>query len=118
MPSPRILALALTSTLAFSMVPGTAAGDDLPEKGKVEIKSYDVPGSSSPRIVARAVMDMPAKKIWVSSWVSTYMKGVRMRKSPSESGKFAAVTGKPIAVIGESAAEGPACSSAGCCNTC
>jgi ribosome-associated toxin RatA of RatAB toxin-antitoxin module len=64
MPSPRILALALTSTLAFSMVPGTAAGDDLPEKGKVEIKSYDVPGSSSPRIVARAVMDMPAKKIW------------------------------------------------------
>src|SRR6185312_9045630 len=45
-------------------LPASAAGDDLPEKGKVEIKSYAVPGSPAPRIVARAVMDAPAKKIW------------------------------------------------------
>ena len=64
MPSRRALSLFAASTLALSALPGSAAGDDLPEKGKVEIKSFAVTGSSAPRIVARAVVDMPAKKLW------------------------------------------------------
>ena len=64
MPSRRALSLFAASTLALSALPGSAAGDDLPEKGKVEIKSFAVTGSNAPRIVARAVVDMPAKKLW------------------------------------------------------
>jgi ribosome-associated toxin RatA of RatAB toxin-antitoxin module len=64
MPSRRVLALCAASILALSALPGTAAGEDLPAPGQVEIKSYAVTGSSTPRIVARGVMDVPAKKVW------------------------------------------------------
>jgi ribosome-associated toxin RatA of RatAB toxin-antitoxin module len=63
----RTFPLAAASILALSVLPvsgASAAGDDLPEKGKVEIKTYKVDGSSTPRIVARTVMDVPAKKVW------------------------------------------------------
>jgi ribosome-associated toxin RatA of RatAB toxin-antitoxin module len=51
--------------LAALALPGAASGDDdLPAKGTVEVKSFAVPGSSTPKIVARAVMDVPAKKVW------------------------------------------------------
>jgi ribosome-associated toxin RatA of RatAB toxin-antitoxin module len=62
----RILAWCTASALALAaLLPGAAAGDpDLPQKGQVEIKSQAVPGSSTPRIVARAVMDLPPKKVW------------------------------------------------------
>ncbi len=64
MPSLRMLAFAAASTLAITALPGAAAGEDLPAPGQVEIKSYAVAGSGAPRIVARSVMDMPAKKVW------------------------------------------------------
>src|SRR5271170_3570985 len=64
MPSLRSLAPALLIAAALAL-PHTAAGDDaLPPKGQVEVKSYAVPGSSTPRVVARAVVDLPARKIW------------------------------------------------------
>jgi ribosome-associated toxin RatA of RatAB toxin-antitoxin module len=64
MPSSRSLAPAAALALAAALA-GTAAADDgLPAKGTVDIKSYAVAGSSTPKIVARAVMDLPPKKIW------------------------------------------------------
>jgi ribosome-associated toxin RatA of RatAB toxin-antitoxin module len=57
--------LTLGVVAAVLSVPGFASsGDDLPAKGQVEVKSYAVAGSGTPRIVARAVMDLPPKKIW------------------------------------------------------
>jgi len=66
MPYPRRLAVSLLCAFALAgALPGDASGDDdLPPKGQVEIKSYAVAGSSTPKIVARAVLDVPAKKLW------------------------------------------------------
>lgn len=64
MPRVRTLALFAASTFALCALPGAAAGDDLPAKGTVEIKTYSVAGSSVPKIVARSVVDAPAKKLW------------------------------------------------------
>jgi ribosome-associated toxin RatA of RatAB toxin-antitoxin module len=68
MPSSRSLAVALALALAAAFTtgaPGDAGADDnLPPKGQVEIKSYAVAGSGTPKIVARTVMDLPPKKIW------------------------------------------------------
>ncbi len=62
--SPRLV-LSAAAALALAALPGSASGDgDLPAPGQVEVKSYAVPGSDAPRIVVRAVMDLPAKKIW------------------------------------------------------
>jgi ribosome-associated toxin RatA of RatAB toxin-antitoxin module len=56
-------AAAVALTL-FAMAPRSAAGDaNLPAKGQVEVKSVPVT-NSSPRIIARAVMDLPPKKVW------------------------------------------------------
>ena len=62
----RRLAWASASLLLAALaLPGAAAGDDdLPARGTVEVKSFDVPGSSVPKIVARAVMDVPPRKVW------------------------------------------------------
>ncbi len=61
----RLAWVSASLLLAAVALPGAAAGDDgLPPRGTVEIKSYDVPGSSTPKIVARGVMDVPAKKVW------------------------------------------------------
>jgi ribosome-associated toxin RatA of RatAB toxin-antitoxin module len=66
----RALVLALPLAVAL---PRAAAGDDLPAKGTVDIKSYSVPGSETPKIVARAVLDVPAKKVWaIVSDCATY----------------------------------------------
>lgn len=55
---------AAVSLLLAAFVPGTAAGDpDLPAKGQVEVKTVPVAGSS-PKIVVRAVLELPPKKIW------------------------------------------------------
>jgi ribosome-associated toxin RatA of RatAB toxin-antitoxin module len=55
---------AAASLFALKALPGSAAGDELPGKDQVEIKSYPVAGSSTPKIVVRAVMDVPPQKIW------------------------------------------------------
>ena len=41
--------------------PGSARADDAP---KVDIKTYAVPGSDSPKIVMTATLDVPPKKVW------------------------------------------------------
>ncbi|MFO0759426.1 MAG: SRPBCC family protein [Byssovorax sp.] len=57
--------LAAASLLSFALFPAAASGEgNLPQKGSVEVKSYSVPGSSVPKVVARAVVDVPAKKLW------------------------------------------------------
>ncbi len=56
--------LAGVGVLFLAAAPGTATGDPaLPAKGQVEITSVPVAGSG-PKIVARAVFDVPPKKIW------------------------------------------------------
>jgi ribosome-associated toxin RatA of RatAB toxin-antitoxin module len=54
----------LLAAALFLAAPGVLADDPLPAPGQVEIKSVAVPGSSTPKIVARAVLDVPAKKLW------------------------------------------------------
>ncbi|MEO7330639.1 MAG: hypothetical protein ABI193_18840, partial [Minicystis sp.] len=64
---PSILArrAAAASLVALALWPAAASGEaNLPAKGSVEVKAYTVAGSSIPKIVARAVVDVPAKKIW------------------------------------------------------
>lgn len=56
---------AAASLVAFALWPAAASGEGtLPPKGSVEVKSYTVAGSSVPKIVARAVVDVPMKKLW------------------------------------------------------
>ena len=56
---------AAASLVAFALWPTTASGEaNLPAKGTVEVKAYSVAGSSVPKIVARSVVNVPAKKIW------------------------------------------------------
>lgn len=67
MSSRRSLARCVPPALVIAAlaVPHATMGDQsLPAKGRVEVKSYAVPGSSTPRIVVRAVVDLPARKIW------------------------------------------------------
>lgn len=41
--------------------PGAARGDDAP---KVDIKTFAVPGSDTPKVVMTATLDVPPKKVW------------------------------------------------------
>lgn len=41
--------------------PGAARGDDPP---KVDIKTFAVPGSDTPKIVMSATLDVPPRKVW------------------------------------------------------
>jgi ribosome-associated toxin RatA of RatAB toxin-antitoxin module len=59
----RNIACGLVLVLMAALPRSAAGDDDLPPKGQVEVKSVPVAGSS-PKIVARAVLDVPAKKIW------------------------------------------------------
>jgi ribosome-associated toxin RatA of RatAB toxin-antitoxin module len=59
----RNIASSLLLVLMIGLPRSAAGDDDLPPKGQVEVKSVPVAGSS-PKIVARAVIDVPAKKIW------------------------------------------------------
>src|SRR5262249_15325670 len=50
--------------LLVATAPGLAAGDpDLPKKGEVEINPISLSDGST-RLVARAVLDVPPKKVW------------------------------------------------------
>lgn len=60
-PAHRITACALAIA---ALGPAAAAADDLPARGQVEIRSYAVPGSNTPRVVVRAVMELPPRKVW------------------------------------------------------
>lgn len=67
MATPTILArpAAALAVLFLAAAPRAVAADPaLPGKGEVEVKSYAVAGSDAPKIVVRAVMDLPPKKIW------------------------------------------------------
>src|SRR6478609_4980845 len=55
-----LVTIVLCATLSRSV----AADPSLPAKGEIELKSYTVAGSTSPRMVLRTVMDLPPKKIW------------------------------------------------------
>lgn len=53
---------AAASLLALGVAaPGAARGDDAP---KVDIKTFAVPGSDTPKIVMTATLDVPPKKVW------------------------------------------------------
>ena len=53
---------AALSVLALSVTaPGDAFGDDAP---KVDIKTFSVAGSDTPKIVMSATLDVPPKKVW------------------------------------------------------
>lgn len=49
---------------SLALLPGAAAGDQtLPDSGKVDVKMVPVSGSG-PKVVARAVLAVPPKKVW------------------------------------------------------
>jgi ribosome-associated toxin RatA of RatAB toxin-antitoxin module len=54
-------AAAVSLVLLGAVTPGVARGDDEP---KVDIKTYAVPGSDTPKIVMTATLDVPPKKVW------------------------------------------------------
>jgi ribosome-associated toxin RatA of RatAB toxin-antitoxin module len=54
-------AVAVTLVSLCALAPGAALGDDEP---KVDIKTFSVPGSDTPKVVATATLDQPAKKVW------------------------------------------------------
>ncbi len=67
MSSSKIAALpaAALAVLLLAATPREGAADPaLPAKGEVEVKAFAVAGSDVPKIVVRAVMDLPPKKIW------------------------------------------------------
>jgi ribosome-associated toxin RatA of RatAB toxin-antitoxin module len=64
MPRPARPALAALALAAFALAPGARAEEALPPAGQVEVKSFSVKDSDAPKIVVRAVLDVPAKKIW------------------------------------------------------
>jgi ribosome-associated toxin RatA of RatAB toxin-antitoxin module len=75
----------LLAAAALSLAVTSASADDpLPAPGQVEIKSYEVAGSTTPRIVARAVMDVPAKKLWAIVSDCAHYKGRLPRVLASE----------------------------------
>ncbi len=55
-----------------------------PGQGEVEVKAFAVAGSDTPKIVARAVMDLPAKKIWQIVSDCAHYKGRLPRVASSE----------------------------------
>jgi len=62
------LARALTAAslvAALALVPGAADADaPLPAKGAVQVNVYSVPGSNTPKVVARAIIEQPPRKVW------------------------------------------------------
>ncbi len=68
MPSPsvRCAVAATLLVLGAALVPGEATADPAapPARGAVEIKTYSVSGSNTPKIVVRAVIEQPPRKVW------------------------------------------------------
>ena len=64
-PKPRGSVAAAACLLAIGAIgvsaPGAALGDDAP---KVDIKTFAVPGSDTPKIVMKSTLDVPPKKVW------------------------------------------------------
>jgi ribosome-associated toxin RatA of RatAB toxin-antitoxin module len=62
----RVLAAGcLCATLAF--VPGAAIADGppaAPAKGEVQVNVYTVAGSKTPKVVVRAIVEQPPRKVW------------------------------------------------------
>lgn len=54
-------AAAVSLVLLGVAAPNAARGDDPP---KVDIKTFAVPGSDTPKIVMTATLDVPPKKVW------------------------------------------------------
>lgn len=79
----RASALAVLSIAAAAARP-VAADPALPAKGEVEVKAYAVAGSDAPRVVVRAVMDLPPKKIWQIVSDCAHYKGRLPRVASSE----------------------------------
>lgn len=82
-PLRRAAALAVLSLAAAAARPA-AADPALPAKGEVEVKAFAVAGSDTPKIVVRAVMDLPAKKIWQIVSDCAHYKGRLPRVASSE----------------------------------
>ena len=59
-------ALAAGSLLAaLALVPGAATADaPLPAKGAVQVNVYSVAGSNTPKVVVRAIIEQPPRKVW------------------------------------------------------
>ncbi len=50
---------------ALALVPGAATADaPLPAKGTVQVNVYSVPGSNTPKVVVRAIIEQPPRKVW------------------------------------------------------
>ena len=63
-PSVRSLAAALALAL-FAAVPARAADDTKGlESGQVDVRMVDVPGSGTPKVVVRAIVESPPAKVW------------------------------------------------------
>lgn len=60
----RAATVSLSFGLLALLLPTLALADDLPAKGKIEVKKVKVDGSDAPKFVVRTVMDLPPKKIW------------------------------------------------------
>ena len=58
--------LAVASLLvAAAFVPGEATADaPLPTPGQPQVNVYSVPGSNTPKVVVRAVLAQPPRKVW------------------------------------------------------
>jgi ribosome-associated toxin RatA of RatAB toxin-antitoxin module len=84
----KLLARFAAALAAFSLAAAAArpvaADPALPAKGEVEVKAFAVAGSDAPRIVVRAVMDLPPKKIWQIVSDCAHYKGRLPRVASSE----------------------------------
>ncbi len=50
---------------ALALVPAAATADaPLPAKGAVQVNVYSVPGSTTPKIVMRSIIEQPPRKVW------------------------------------------------------
>lgn len=59
-------AVAAASLFAcLALVPGAATADaPLPAKGAVQVNVYSVPNSNTPKVVVRAIIEQPPRKVW------------------------------------------------------
>jgi len=60
----RVGAVLLFSALALVPSAATADVQALPAKGETQVNVYSVPGSKTPKVVVRAIVDQPPRKVW------------------------------------------------------
>lgn len=57
--------VAASLLVALACVPGAATADaPLPAKGATEVNVYSVPNSKTPKVVVRAIIEQPPRKVW------------------------------------------------------